>query len=89
VLGCTHYPFLRPVIEHLVGPDVLVIDTGAAVARQTARVLDACALRARAEARASYAFLTSGHVGSVEPVMRSLWGDEGLSVAAEPISRRL
>ncbi len=34
VLGCTHYPFLRPLIEHLVGPKVHVIDTGEAIARR-------------------------------------------------------
>jgi glutamate racemase len=39
VLGCTHYPFLRPTIERLAGANVTVIDPAAAVARQTARVL--------------------------------------------------
>lgn len=39
VLGCTHYPFLRPVIERLCGPGVQVIDPAPAVARQTLRVL--------------------------------------------------
>ena len=39
VLGCTHYPFLRPVIERLAGPGVQVIDPAPAVARQTLRVL--------------------------------------------------
>lgn len=40
VLGCTHYPFLRPTIERIVGPRVDVIDPAPAVARQTGRVLD-------------------------------------------------
>ena len=39
VLGCTHYPFLRPVIEKLAGEGVKVIDPAPAVARQTVRVL--------------------------------------------------
>ena len=39
VLGCTHYPFLQPVIERLAGPGVKVIDPAPAVARQTLRVL--------------------------------------------------
>ena len=39
VLGCTHYPFLQPVIERLAGPSVQVIDPAPAVARQTMRVL--------------------------------------------------
>ncbi len=39
VLGCTHYPFLRDTLQRLVGPDVTLIDTGEAVARQTVRLL--------------------------------------------------
>lgn len=38
VLGCTHYPFLRPMIEAVAGPGVTIIDPGPAVARQAARV---------------------------------------------------
>ena len=39
VLGCTHYPFLRPVIERIAGPGVRVIDPAPAVARQLRKVL--------------------------------------------------
>ena len=42
VLGCTHYPFLRPVIERIAGPDVRVIDPAPAVARQVLRILEHC-----------------------------------------------
>lgn len=40
VLGCTHYPFLRPLIAEIVGPEVALLDTGEAVARQTRRLLE-------------------------------------------------
>ena len=40
VLGCTHYPFLRPVVEAVAGPGVQVIDPAPAVARQTVRLLE-------------------------------------------------
>ena len=40
VLGCTHYIFIKDELRALVGPDVHLIDTGAAVARQTRRLLD-------------------------------------------------
>ncbi len=39
VLGCTHYPFLRPTIERLAGPKVSVIDTGEAIARRLKSLL--------------------------------------------------
>lgn len=38
VLGCTHYPFLRHLIEEVAGPSISIIDPAQAVARQTARV---------------------------------------------------
>ena len=40
VLGCTHYPFLVPLISELAGPQVRLLETGAAVARQVRRVLE-------------------------------------------------
>lgn len=40
VLGCTHYPFLQPLIERLAGPGVRVIDPAPAVARRTLHVLE-------------------------------------------------
>ena len=38
VLGCTHYPFVRPLIEASFDPDVHIVDTADAVARRTASV---------------------------------------------------
>ncbi len=40
VLGCTHYPFVIPLIQQIVGPDVRVIDPAPAVARQVRYVLE-------------------------------------------------
>ncbi|MCB0638058.1 MAG: glutamate racemase [Lewinella sp.] len=39
VLGCTHYPFLMPLIRRIAGPDVTIIDPAPAVARQVERQL--------------------------------------------------
>jgi len=41
VLGCTHYPFLLPVIRRILPPDVTVIDPAEAVARQVERCVQA------------------------------------------------
>lgn len=40
VLGCTHFPFLRPALEKIVQGRMHLIDSGEAVARQTVRVLE-------------------------------------------------
>lgn len=39
VLGCTHFPFLEPLLRELVGGEVAIIESGAAVARQLVRRL--------------------------------------------------
>lgn len=39
VLGCTHYPFLKPAIQTIFGQQLTLVDSGQAVARQTARIL--------------------------------------------------
>lgn len=46
VLGCTHYVFVRDVLQKLAGPGVALIDTGAAVARHTRDVLQQAGLQA-------------------------------------------
>lgn len=39
VLGCTHYPYLIPIIKTIIPEDVLIIDSGIAVAKQTHKIL--------------------------------------------------
>lgn len=39
VLGCTHYPFLLPVLQKLAGPSIKFIDPAPAVARRLVTVL--------------------------------------------------
>lgn len=40
VLGCTHYPILRPVIEQIMGDRIVYIDSGEAMAQDVARLLE-------------------------------------------------
>lgn len=39
ILGCTHYPLLRAVLQDVAGPDVRLIDTGAETAREVLEVM--------------------------------------------------
>lgn len=57
VLGCTHYPFLRSVIERVAGDGVEIIDSSEAVARRVANLLDENGIRAE-QSKAEYQFLT-------------------------------
>ena len=42
ILGCTHYPLLKPVLSRLFGPSVTLIDAGREAALALARVLGSC-----------------------------------------------
>ncbi|MBB5017489.1 glutamate racemase [Chitinivorax tropicus] len=39
VLGCTHYPLLKPLLQEVAGPDIALVDSAAAMAEQTAQIL--------------------------------------------------
>ena len=65
VLGCTHYPFLRPVIERIAGPSVQVIDPAPAVARQTQLLLERAGVPAAA-ASARTELYSSGDLSTLE-----------------------
>ena len=60
VLGCTHYPFIRPLLAQIAGPDVTIIDPAPAVARQTKRRLQQHNLLALTGSPGTVAALTTG-----------------------------
>src|SRR5699024_9009855 len=40
VLGCTHYPLLRPIIQNVMGENVTLIDSGAETVGEVSMLLD-------------------------------------------------
>ncbi len=40
ILGCTHYPLLRPIIQNVVGENVQLIDSGAETVGEVSMLLD-------------------------------------------------
>jgi glutamate racemase len=59
VLGCTHYPLLRPVLEAELGPAVRLVDSGEETALDVARILEERGLAADPGAKPSHGFLVS------------------------------
>ena len=59
VLGCTHYPYLIPQIEKIVGPNVKIIDSGEAVAKQTKAVLEKFNLLNKETQKPDYTFYSN------------------------------
>ena len=77
VLGCTHYPFVIPLIQRIVGDKVRVIDPAPAVARQTGKVLEAKGLRRGAGPGGEVRFYTSGDRGALKSLLPVLLGESG------------
>ena len=59
VLGCTHYPFLMPLILNQLGSMVLIVDTSQAVVRQLARQLEAHRIPSSAAGKRSVLLLST------------------------------
>ncbi|MBC3756920.1 glutamate racemase [Hyunsoonleella sp. SJ7] len=72
VLGCTHYPYLMPLLVDLLPSHVKIIDSGEAVARQTKAILEQHELLNTEMAKPKLQFFTNGNV----EVMSSLLGQK-------------
>ena len=77
VLGCTHYPFVIPLIQEIVGEKVRVIDPAPAVARQVKRLLEAGGMRNDPSAKGRVNFFTSGDPNALKSLLPVLLGEDG------------
>src|SRR6185369_2438060 len=77
VLGCTHYPFVIPLIERIVGEKVRVIDPAPAVARQVGRLLEVRGLHHPARECGPVTYYTSRATESLQSLLPVLIGDGG------------
>ena len=77
VLGCTHYPFVIPLIQQIVGENVRVIDPAPAVARQVRRVLEAKGMKNQSTERGDVMFYTSGNPEGLKSLLSVLLGEFG------------
>lgn len=69
VLGCTHYPYLIPILLKLLPRNIKIIDSGRAVAKQTKRILHNQKLINRNEGKANINFYTNGSVSVLESIL--------------------
>jgi glutamate racemase len=95
VLGCTHYPFVIPLIQEIAGPGVRVIDPAPAIARQTRRVLERRDAFNQASKPRVVVYTTSGSphklqgfiqqvLGKKEVCTPALWTDDGRIIDGQP-----
>ena len=72
VMGCTHFPFVIPLIREVAGEDVRVIDPAPAVARQVKRVLKGLSLSNTTDSSGVTIFLTSAEPHRFEILLEEL-----------------
>ncbi|MDD4929604.1 MAG: glutamate racemase [Gallionella sp.] len=87
ILGCTHYPFLSPLIREVAGRHIALIDTGEAVARHLRhRLISEVGLNPDLQiskcGSGSAQFFTSGDAAQASGIMSVLWGG---TVDAQPL----
>lgn len=75
VLGCTHYPFIKPLLDELLSEQIKVFDTGPAIARHLRTVLFQKQLLAT-DSLSANAFYTTGSTLQFERVLRLLLNTE-------------
>ena len=77
VMGCTHYPFVIPLIESITGPQVRVIDPAPAIARQARRLLERRGLLNPQAEGGRVRFYTSGDSHAFSTLLPRLLGETG------------
>ncbi|QLF92587.1 glutamate racemase [Pseudomonas sp. ABC1] len=76
ILGCTHYPFIRPLLEDMLPASVSLIDTGAAVARRLEGLLAERGFLSGGSDDAPIRFWSSAAPQRMASVLPLLWGHE-------------
>ncbi len=68
ILGCTHYPLIRPMLQRMLGPQVTLVSSGAALARQVEHALSTRKLGNPRDGEGDYRFLCTGDVEAFEEI---------------------
>ena len=94
VLGCTHFPFVLPLIREIAGPHINVIDPAPAIARRTKSLLQENNLLCEGQATTDLILATTGNLTNFKTSIRHLldlqahpvqlrWDEEGQSILQE------
>ena len=70
VLGCTHYPYLIPILRELLPNNIKIIDSGQAVARQTKHLLLTNNLESKSLGKGKVVLLSNGNPEILESITR-------------------
>jgi glutamate racemase len=82
LLGCTHYPLLRPVIERLMGEEIAIVDSATATASAVVEMLAMNGLAADGAEPPTHVQMTTGDGDAFRAIAGRLFGDAFLDVAS-------
>ena len=82
VLGCTHYPYLIPVLRKILPENVQIIDSGEAVARQTQAVLEKAGLRTTSKISGTHQFYSNSEISALKSLLGEVEADFEVSYLA-------
>lgn len=83
VLGCTHYPFVIPLIRKIVGDRVRVIDPAPAIARQVQRLIEANQIEMQPAEPPVLKFYTTGNIVELDGFLHTTLG---IRVKSQPLN---
>jgi len=71
VLGCSHYPYLIPVLKKILPDNIVIIDSGEAVARQTKFVLEKKNLLKASDKKGTHHFFTNSSLHILQKILQN------------------
>ena len=88
VLGCTHYPFLRPTIEKLMGPGLQIVECGPSTVASLVALMEEGRLERASDGAPVRRMLTTGNVESFRRVASTLWPGDLPEIEVVDVERR-
>lgn len=76
VLGCTHYPFLIPILQKILPKNINIVDPAPAVIDQTKRILIENSIKNKTGNKAIYEFYSSGDISIIERMVHEITGEK-------------
>jgi glutamate racemase len=80
VLGCTHYPLLKPVISRVIGPGITLIDSATETAKEVAQVLEKLKWRGAGKSEGIRKYYVTDTPARFEKIGKRFLGDSRLHV---------
>jgi glutamate racemase len=74
ILGCTHYPLLKNILQKVMGPKTLLVDSAHEIAREVTRLLDETESRCQLKRAARYQFLISDQPQGFQAIAKRFLG---------------